>query len=157
MEQIINPEVFNQIAEVELIYRSKVKSSERPKITQSKDAYLIFKNRWDENKIELQEQFKVMFLNRANKVLGIYEMSTGGITSTVVDIKLIFSAALKACASGLILSHNHPSNNLKPSRDDEQLTSKIKSAGTFLDIQLMDHIILGSEEGYYSFADEGLL
>ena len=157
MEQPINPEVFNHVTEVELIYKSKVKASERPKITQSKDAYIIFKSHWDENKIELQEQFKIMLLNRANKVLGIYEMSTGGITSTVVDIKLIFSSALKACACSLILAHNHPSNNLKPSREDEQLTSKIKSAGTFLDIKLMDHIILGSEEGYYSFADEGLL
>ena len=157
MEQPINPEVFNHVTEVELIYKSKVKASERPKITQSKDAFLIFKNHWDENKIELQEQFKIMFLNRANKVLGIYEMSTGGITSTVVDIKLIFSAALKACACGLILAHNHPSSNLNPSHDDEQLTSKIKSAGKFLDIKLMDHIILGSDEGYYSFADEGLI
>ena len=109
-----------------MIYRSKVKASERPKITQSKDAYFVFKNNWDENKIELLEQFKVMLLNRANKVLGIYEMYTGGITSTVVYVKLIFSGALKACASGLIPDHNHPSGNLKPSNDDELITNKIK-------------------------------
>ncbi len=154
--EIIKLEALNQIAEVELIYRSKVKPSDRPKITHSKDAYVIFKNHWDENKIELQEQFKVMFLNRANKVLGIYEVSTGGITGTVADPKLIFAAALKACACGIILVHNHPSNNLKPSIPDEQLTTKIKEGGKLLDIKLLDHLIISSE-GYLSMADEGLV
>jgi DNA repair protein RadC len=153
---IIKLEALNQIAEVELIYKSKVKASERPKITRSEDAYVIFKNHWDENKIELQEQFKVMLLNRANKVLGIYEVSTGGITGTVADPKLIFAAALKACACGIILVHNHPSNNLKPSIPDEQLTTKIKEGGRLLDIKLLDHLIISSE-GYLSMADEGLV
>ena len=154
--EIIKLEALNQIAEVELIYKSKVKASDRPKITHSGDAYVIFKNTWDENKIELQEQFKVMLLNRANKVLGIYEVSTGGITGTVADPKLIFAAALKACACGLILVHNHPSNNLKPSIQDEQLTLKIKEGGKLLDIKLLDHLIISSE-GYLSMADEGLV
>lgn len=154
--EIIKLEALNQIAEVELIYRTKVKASERPKITHSKDAYVIFKNTWDENKIELQEQFKVMLLNRANKVLGIYEVSTGGMTGTVADPKLIFAAALKACACGIILVHNHPSNNLKPSIPDEQLTTKIKEGGKLLDIKLLDHLIISSE-GYLSMADEGLV
>ncbi len=154
--EIIKLEALNQIAEVELIYRSKVKVSERPKITHSKDAYIIFKNNWDENKIELQEQFKVMLLNRANKVLGIYEVSTGGMTGTVADPKLIFAAALKAAACGIILVHNHPSNNLKPSISDEQLTTKIKEGGKLLDIKLLDHLIISSE-GYLSMADEGLV
>ena len=154
--EIIKLEALNQIAEVELIYRSKVKPSDRLKITHSGDAYVIFKNTWDENKIELQEQFKVMLLNRANKVLGIYEVSTGGITGTVADPKLIFAAALKACACGLILVHNHPSNNLKPSIQDEQLTLKIKEGGKLLDIKLLDHLIISSE-GYLSMADEGLV
>ncbi len=153
---IIKLEALNQIAEVELIYKSKVKASERPKITRSEDAYVIFKNHWDENKIELQEQFKVMLLNRANKVLGIYEVSTGGITGTVADPKLIFAAALKACACGIILVHNHPSNNLKPSIPDEQLTTKIKEGGRLLDIKLLDHLIISSE-GYLSMVDEGLV
>ncbi len=155
MEQI-KLELLSQIAEVELIYRSKVKASDRPKITHSGDAYVIFKNNWDQNKFELQEQFKVMFLNRANKVLGIYEVSTGGMTGTVADPKLIFAAALKGAACGIILAHNHPSNNLKPSISDEQLTTKIKEGGKLLDIKLLDHLIISSE-GYYSFADEGLL
>jgi DNA repair protein RadC len=147
---------LNQIAEVELIYKSKVKPSERPKICHSKDAYIIFKDTWDENKIELQEQFKVMLLNRANKVLGIYEVSTGGMTGTVADPKLIFIAALKACACNIMLVHNHPSGNLKPSRQDEELTHKIKEGGKLLDIVLLDHLIISNED-YFSMQDEGLI
>jgi len=147
---------FNQVAEVELMYKSKVKASERPKISHSKDAYIIFKDTWDENKIELQEQFKVMLLNKANKVLGIYEVSTGGMTGTVADPKLIFAAALKAGATSIMLVHNHPSGNLKPSRQDEDLTHKIKQGGKLLDIVLLDHLII-SNEGYFSMQDEGFI
>ena len=104
----------------------------------------------------MQEQFKILLLNRANKVLGIYEVSTGGMSGTVADPKLIFATALKACASSIILSHNHPSGNLKPSNADLQLTQKVKEGGKLLDIEVYDHIIL-TTEGYYSFADEGQL
>jgi DNA repair protein RadC len=97
-----------------------------------------------------------MFLNRANKVLGIYDVSTGGIAGTVADPRVIFAAALKANACAIIISHNHPSGNLKPSRQDEELTEKIKQGGQFLDIKLLDQVIL-TAEGYYSFAYEGLL
>ncbi len=156
MEQMIKPVVLNQVAEVELIYRSKVKPSERPKITRSGDAYDLFMNYWNENKLEFVEEFKVMLLNKANKVLGICELSTGGVSGTVADPKLIFMAALKCNASNIIIAHNHPSGNLKPSSADEQLTLKIKEGGKFLDLPLLDHLIV-TTEGYYSFADEGLL
>lgn len=116
----------------------------------------MLKESWDTGKIEFVEQFKVLLLNRANRVLGIYEVSTGGVSGTVANPKLIFAAALKACASGIILSHNHPSGNLKPSAADLQLTRKIKQGGELLDIAVLDHIILTSES-YYSLADEGLL
>lgn len=156
METVMNQKRWNQIAEVELIYRSKVKASERPHIKTSKDAAVILKEVWDENKIDFVEQFKVLFLNRSNKVLGVFEASTGGVTGTIADPKLIFVAALKANACGIIISHNHPSGNLKPSKADEELTHKIKYAGQFLDIKLLDHVIVTSE-GYYSFADEGII
>ncbi len=149
-------ERFSEVAEVELIYKSKVKASHRPLITSSKSAYEILLKAWDENKIEFVEQFKVLLLNRANKVLGVYEVSSGGVTGTVADPKLIFVAALKANASSLIIAHNHPSGNLKPSRQDEELTAKIKQAGEFLDIKVLDHLIV-TPEAYYSFADEGIL
>ncbi len=156
MESIWNVSALYNVAEVELVYRSKVKASERPKIVTSKDAYNVLLKSWDENKIEMVEQFKVLFLNQANKVLDIYEVSTGGITGTVADPRVIFAAALKANCCAIIISHNHPSGNLKPSRQDEELTQKIKQGGQLLDIKLLDHIILTAEE-YFSFGDEGLI
>lgn len=152
-----NTLAWMQVAEIELVYKSKVKASERPKVTTSRDAFKLFKENWDENKIEFVEQFKVLFLNRANKVLGIFELSTGGVTGTVADPKLVFMAALKLNACNIILCHNHPSGNTKPSRTDEQLTQKIKEAGKYLDLPVVDHLIITSEDCYYSFADEGLL
>ncbi len=147
---------FNRVAEVKLTYRSRVKPSERPQVTSSSDSYRILKETWDTGRLEFVEQFKVLLLNRANRVLGIYELSTGGVAGTVADPKLVFVAALKACASAIILCHNHPSGNTKPSAADLQLTRKMKQAGEVLDIAVLDHIILTSES-YYSLADEGLL
>lgn len=156
MEALMNQQSWNQVAEIELIYKTKIKASERPQIKTAKDAADLLQQIWDENKINFVEQFKVLLLNKANKVLGFYDLSTGGLTGTVADPRLIFAAALKANACGIVISHNHPSGNLKPSLADEQLTQKIKSAGKFLDITVLDHIIITSE-GYYSFADEGVL
>lgn len=155
MESTIEKKLL-EVSEIQLSYKSTVKPSQRPKINESKDAYEVLKQSWDSSKLELVEQFKAMFTNRANKVLGIYEVSTGGIAGTVADPRLIFVAALKVGASGVILSHNHPSGNLKPSQADIDLTKKIKDAGRFLEIQLLDHVIITSE-GYFSFADEGVL
>lgn len=144
------------VAEILLSYKNNVKPSQRPQISCSGDVYKLLRQTWDESKLELVEQFKIMLTNRANRVLGILEISTGGIAGTVADPKLIFVAALKAGASGIILSHNHPSGNLKPSQADIDLTKKIKEGGRLLEISLLDHIIV-TTEGYYSFADEGLL
>jgi DNA repair protein RadC len=102
------------------------------------------------------EVFAVIFLNRANKINHFEIISHGGITGTVADPRVILKRALEEDAVSLILSHNHPSGSLKPSRADEALTIKIKEAANLLDIRVIDHIIV-SEEGYYSFADEGLL
>lgn len=151
-----NEEAKFKIAEVELIYRTNVKASERPKITCSKDSYMYLRSVWDEEKIEFVEQFKVLLLNRANRVLGVYQLSTGGVSSTVVDTRLIFTSALKSNSSAIIISHNHPSGNIIPSRSDIELTRKIFDAGKYLDISLLDHIIISSDE-YYSFADESRL
>ena len=144
------------VSEVELIYRSKIKASQRPKISRSREAYELLLKFWDKDKIELMEQFKVIFLNKGHRVLGIYDMSTGGITGTVADPRLIFTAALRLNACELILAHNHPSGNLNPSEADKLMTSKLSSAAKFLDMQVFDHIIV-TTEGYYSFADEGLV
>lgn len=143
-------------SEIELIYKSKVKASERPKITSSRLAFEIALKAWDENKIELLEQFKVLMLSNSNAVLGVLEISSGGITGTVVDIRLLFAALLKAKATAFILVHNHPSGKLQPSEADRQITQKIKQASKLLDIALLDHLII-TPESYYSFADEGVL
>ena len=105
MEQQMDLSVLSTVAEIELVYKSKVKPSERPKVTSTKDSYNLLLQTWDENKIEFVEQFKVVLMNRAHRVLGIYELSTGGVTGTVADPKLVFMAALKANACCLILSH----------------------------------------------------
>lgn len=145
-----------KVSEIELVYKSSVKPSERLKISCSRDAYTIFKSNWDENKIGFVEQFFVLLLNRANKVLGIVPISSGGISGTVADPKLVFAAALKTNSSYLILAHNHPSGNLKPSEADRNLTKQLKEAGRFLDLPVLDHLII-TTEGYFSFTDEGLL
>ncbi len=151
-----NQNKLYHVAEIQLTYKSNVKPSLRPKINTSRDAYTILLECWDDSKIEFVEQFKVILLNRANKVLGIVEISTGGVSGTVADPKVILGAALKAAASGFIMAHNHPSGNLTPSQTDIDLTRKLKEGGRFLEIQLLDHIIV-TTESYYSFADEGVV
>lgn len=143
-------------SEIELIYKSKVKASERPRIESSYSAFEVALKAWDENKIELLEQFKVLMLSNNNRVLGVLEISSGGITGTVVDIRLLFAALLKSKSTAMILVHNHPSGKLQPSDADKQITQKIKQASQILDIALLDHLIITSES-YYSFADEGVL
>ena len=103
-----------------------------------------------------REEFWVMFLNRGNRVLGIREFGKGGLSSTVVDVRLILKEAISMSATSLILAHNHPSGNLQPSSSDKNLTEKIADSAEIMDIRVLDHLILSSE-GYFSFADEGLL
>lgn len=102
------------------------------------------------------EEFWVLFLNNSNKVLSKQQLSKGGITGTLVDIRLLMKKALEIGAIALIVCHNHPSGTLKISEADKQITAKIKTAGTALDIKLLDHLII-TEQAYVSFADEGLL
>ena len=150
----MKPEMI--VAEVQLTYRPKVLSSSRPKITKSEDAYLILNSYWNYEIIEFIEEFKLILLNRANKVLGIVNISVGGTVGTIADPKVIFAAAIKSNACGIILVHNHPSGNLTPSESDINLTRKLKSGGDLLDISVFDHLIISSE-GYYSFSDNGLM
>ena len=147
---------WKTVCEIDLVYKTKVKNSDRPHVTSSRYAYNLIRDCWDPGKIEFLEQFKVLLLNQSNKVLGIYQASSGGIAGTIVDIRLLFAAALKAGAVGIIITHNHPSGNTMPSEADRQITRKIFQAGELLDIKLLDHLII-TQERYYSFADEGAL
>jgi len=145
-----------QVAEITVSYKPTISSN--PVIAHSEDAYRELWDFFPQELIQLQEQFVVMYLNRANRIIGIYRLSTGGLTGTVADPRLILGTALKVAATAIILSHNHPSGNLKPSRQDEELTNKIKEACYYMDISLSDHIILSPIDGdYLSFADEGLI
>ena len=145
------------ISEVKLIYRTKVKASDRPQVKTSRDAFMIFMEHWDLDSIEHVEEFKLMLLTRSNKVLGIASISKGGISGTVTDVRIILQYAIKANASGIIICHNHPSGNLQPSKSDFALTKKIKESGSVMDIQLLDHLIIIPEGNYYSMGDEGTL
>lgn len=155
MENISDSAPFTQVAEIQLSYKSYVKPSQRPKVSCSQDFYRILLNSWDINKLEFVEQFKVMLLNRANQVLGIVDITSGTSTGVLVDPKLVFVAALKANACSIIVAHNHPSGNLKPSNADIQLTKRLIDGGKLLEIQVLDHVIV-TTEGYYSFTDHGL-
>ena len=147
---------FLHVAEVSLIYVTKVKPSDRLAVKCSRDAHKIFFDSWNQSTIEHKESFKMLLLNRANKVLGITTISEGGLSGTVTDVRLIFQYAIKGNASGIIVAHNHPSGNSNPSDSDQKITQKIKEAGNLLDIQLLDHIIVTPEMDLYrSLADEG--
>lgn len=102
------------------------------------------------------EVFAVIFLNMANKIKHFEVLSKGGLTHTIVDPRIVFQKALEVKATSMVLCHNHPSGNLKPSRADEEITARLKSAGILLDIKVLDHLIV-SDEGYFSFADEGMM
>jgi DNA repair protein RadC len=154
MEQLNN--VSYPVQELELVYKPKFKPSERPKITTSADCYRVLLSLWNPGLMDLLEEFKILLLNRASRVIGCYEVSLGGFAGTVADPKVIFAVALKSCASSIILAHNHPSGNTKPSQSDINLTHKLVGAGQLLEIDVLDHIILTSE-GFYSFADEGMM
>jgi RadC-like JAB domain/C-terminal domain on Strawberry notch homologue/P-loop containing NTP hydrolase pore-1 len=126
------------------------------RITTSDDAARFVRETFNAGEVELQEQFIVLYLNQANNIIGYYKHSKGAINATVADIRIVLAAALKALAVSMVIAHNHPSGNLKPSRADEQLTEKIKQAGSYMDVKLLDHVIV-TKDSYYSFADEGLL
>lgn len=125
------------------------------KVSSSLDACSILRDIWDSD-ISHREAFYILCLNRANKVIGYALISLGGISGTVADPKVIFSTALLANASSIILAHNHPSGNTEPSAADQALTKKMIQAGSVLDIQVLDHLII-TPDTYLSFADENLM
>lgn len=161
---------YSKRAKVVSDYKEQYSNSTLPEITlqlkrgevlnaqikQSKDAADIFRQIWDADSLEIFESVICIFLNRANKTIGWFKVSQGGLSGTVVDNRLILATALKGLAQGIILCHNHPSNNLNPSESDTRMTMKLKEACDLLDISLLDHIIL-TADSYFSYADSGLI
>ena len=146
--------IFKQtVGEVELNY--KPTQIQKVQIKTSSDAWKYLLTIWSD-KIEFIEEFYIILLNRANNSIGYYKLSQGGTTGTVVDEKLVFQAAIISNACSLIIAHNHPSGNLKPSESDAQITKKLKTIGDFHNIKILDHVIV-TKNDYFSFADEGLL
>lgn len=143
-----------EIAEIKVSYSTN--QTDKIKLTNCKEVFEFILSNWNLDIIEFQEECKVILLNRSNFVLGIYNLSKGGISGTVVDIRIILSVALKCNASGIILVHNHPSENMKPSEADRQITRKLKEACVLLDFSLLDHLII-CRNSFFSFADDGLL
>ena len=144
----------NIVSEVELTYKNNVPYNQRQKISNSQGAYEILTNLFPENTMDYRETFIVLYLNRANQVLGYSVISQGGTSNTTVDIKMVIQTALLANASCIMLAHNHPSGNLHPSSDDNRMTNRIIDAAKLFDISVLDHLII-TNESYYSFTDNG--
>ncbi len=142
------------VAALELGRRRKDSDpQQKPRITGSRDVFDLIRHHLEDLP---HEEFWVILLNRANRVLQTQQISLGGVAGTVADPKIIFKAAINELASGMVVAHNHPSGNLTPSQADIDLTKRIKESGKLLEIQLLDHVIVGGQK-YFSFADEGML
>ena len=142
------------VAEVELSYRNRVPYNERKKVLSSEDAYKLLLNNHDDDTIDYTETFKVLYLNHSSQVVGCKTLSTGGITATCVDVRNIMQGALLTNATAMVLGHNHPSGNTRPSREDDKITNQVVKAGELLNIKVFDHIIYTREQ-FYSYNDEG--
>ena len=144
----------NFVREISVYYSPNYKR--KIKLTSTGCAHNALRKMWDVNLMNIQEQFCVLFLNNANEVIGFRCLSTGTLTASLIDLKILFGLACKTLSSKIIIAHNHPSGNLTPSQGDIDVTKIIKLAGKTLDIKLMDHIIL-TENDYYSFSDNELI
>lgn len=141
----------SNLPEIQLKY--KTGEIKRFKVTTSQDAYYAIKKLFDQDSLELREEFIAVFFNRHNNSIGWFKVSQGGLAGTVVDPKLVFSVALKAGAHSIILAHNHPSGECFPSEQDRRMTKKMQDGGKLLDIAILDHLIV-CEKAYFSFSDD---
>jgi DNA repair protein RadC len=149
--------VKSNLQEIKLSYHTPKASYKAESITTSLEAFSYLTEFYPKNEIGMQERFVILYLNRNNRPIGAAPMFKGGVSATIIDNKLIFATALKSLASGIILSHNHPSGSSKPSEEDRRVTQKIKDGCRLLEITLIDHLILTPDGNYLSFADEGII
>lgn len=156
---ILHIETMNNISDlgeftIGYKYSSNIKN--RPQVISTEDAYNVLMLVYDLDKLGIQEQFVVIYLNNSNLVVGCCNLFTGSLNSTTVDLRLIIASALKLMATGLIISHNHPSGRMKASENDIALTKKLKQALELIDIKLMDHIIISPFDEYLSLKEDGI-
>jgi len=142
--------------QINVSFDRHVKTNQLYKITSSKDAAELFQKVFNSDTFYWQEEMILLCLNNAHKVIGFYKLSSGGITGTLADIRMIYAIALKSGAVAIMIAHNHPSGTLRASESDISITKKLVKAGETLDIKLLDHIIL-TDEDYFSFSDNGLI
>jgi DNA repair protein RadC len=142
--------------EINVKFKNNVKRAELFKVTSSKDAADCFRTIFNADTINWTEESIILCLNRANQVIGFHKTSSGGTSGTIMDAKVIFTIALKSMAQGIIIAHNHPSGQLKPSDADLKITKNLREAGKLLDLPILDHIII-TDENYYSMADNEYL
>lgn len=147
----------HKVNEIKVSYKERVAVQYMPRICNASDAAELLFKHWDKDSIGFQESFKVLLLNNSNRLKSVYEISKGSITGTLVDIRVLFATVLKSLTVAIVLAHNHPSGNLSASGSDIELTAKIKKAADFLDIKVLDHVIISPDGGYYSMADNGLI
>lgn len=147
----------NEVNEIKISYCDKLGTFDSASISDSSYAAKLMHETWNKDTLGLQETFKILLLNNSHKIKGIFQVSTGGITGTLVDLRILFAVILKSLSTGIILAHNHPSGTLKPSGADKELTKKIQNAAVLFDIKVLDHLIIVPNGGYFSFADQGIL
>ena len=147
----------SKVNEIGISYKERADISASPSINSSCDAAELLFEYWDKDSIALKESFMILLLNNSNKVKGVYTLSSGGITGTLVDIRILFATVLKTLSTGIILAHNHPSGKLQASNSDIEITKKIKKAAELLDVKVLDHLIIVPNGNYYSFADNHMI
>ncbi len=157
MENSSNKNELGSLAEVTLSYVNKGMVKDRPKITSSEDVYRIAMQVMDQNIIAMQEQFLAIYLNRSNRVIGTKVHFIGGLSSVIVDLKVIAATAIGLMASTVVVCHNHPSGNLDPSEQDKRITARLKEGLALFDINLVDHLIVGPDGERLSFLEQGML
>jgi DNA repair protein RadC len=145
-----------KMSEIKAVYRSRTRSRERTTIREARTAVEYLREVWDQDTLELKEEFLMLCLNTGHQAIGWVKVSSGGYDSAGVDPRVVFSLALQAGASALIVAHNHPSGLVEPSEQDRRVTERLREAGKLLGIELLDHIILGREE-HFSFAEHGMI
>ncbi|MBC72990.1 MAG: DNA repair protein [Muricauda sp.] len=146
-----------QVNEISIRYKERIPAPFWKQIKSSKDAAELLFQTWNKETIAVHESFKIVLLNNSNKVKGVYQISQGGITGTLVDLRILFAVVLKTLSVGILLVHNHPSGKLEASQPDKDITKKIKLAAQLFDVKVLDHIIMAPNGKYFSFADQGLL
>lgn len=145
----------NILSEIKVSYKPRIPSNERTKVNGSFEVYKKAKDIW-ENDINYIERVKILLTDRKMSIIGLYNLSKGGIVGSIVDIRVVSAIALNTFASGLILIHNHPSGNMQPSQEDIELKNKLKKALDLFSIEMLDSLII-SETAYYSMKDEGIM